>query len=118
GFDSRYNQQPALDPAPAGAVIARGSIVDLSAKVSESGHLDWEVPAGSWTILRMGYTPTGARNAPAPESGRGLECDKLSRDGLDAHWAGGLAPVLKALGPLAGKTLNNCLIDSYEMGGQ
>ena len=49
-------------------------------------------------------------------AGRGLECDKLSRKGVEAHWAGGIEPILKHLGPLAGKVVNNCLIDSYEVG--
>ena len=117
GFDSRYNQQPDLAPAPADSVISKSKTIDLTSKV-KNGKLDWDCPDGSWTILRIGHTPTGAKCAPAPESGRGLECDKLSRSGLDAHWAGGLAPLMKDLGPLAGKVLNNCLIDSYEMGGQ
>ncbi len=118
GYDYRYNQQPALDEFPAASVVARAGILDLTAKLGQDGRLEWDAPAGSWTVLRIGFTPTGAVNAPSPESGRGLECDKLSRAGLDAHWAGGLAPLLKDLGPLAGKTLNNCLIDSYEVGGQ
>ena len=45
------------------------------------GRLAWDVPAGKWTILRFGHTSTGVENAPAPASGRGLECDKLSTAG-------------------------------------
>ncbi|MBL8764049.1 MAG: hypothetical protein JNM07_07250 [Phycisphaerae bacterium] len=118
GYESRYNQQPTPGSIPVESIIARNSIVDLTAALGKDGRLEWDVPAGSWTVLRIGHTPTGAMNAPSPDSGRGLECDKLSRAGLDAHWAGGLAPLMKDLGPLAGKVLNNCLIDSYEMGGQ
>ena len=36
-------------------------------------------PTGKWTILRFGHTSTGKQNHPAPEAGRGLECDKLSK---------------------------------------
>jgi hypothetical protein len=117
GYEYRYEQQPSLDPLPAPAIIKRESIIDLTGRFAD-GRLTWDAPDGAWTVLRIGYTPTGAKNAPAPDSGRGPECDKLSKEGLDAHWAGGIAPVLLALGPLAGKTFNNCLIDSYEMGGQ
>ncbi len=117
GFDYRYGQDPAADAVPEAGIISREKIVDLTERVS-NGKLEWDVPEGSWTIVRMGHTPTGARNAPSPASGRGLECDKFSREALDAHWAGMMGPVVEALGPLAGKTLNNCLIDSYEMGGQ
>ncbi|MCK6475444.1 MAG: hypothetical protein L6Q35_01280, partial [Phycisphaerales bacterium] len=116
GIEYRYNQQPATGGSE--GAVRRDEVVDLSAKLGADGSLDWEAPAGSWTIIRIGETLTGARNAPSPESGRGLECDKLSREALDVHWAGMMGPVIKDLGPLAGKTLNNCLIDSYEMGGQ
>lgn len=118
GYEARYGQQPALDEYPADAVVQRAAIVDLTSKLGSDGRLTWDVPAGDWTILRIGYTPTGKDNHPSPESGRGLECDKLSRAGLDAHWAGMMGPVIQDVGPLAGKTLNNVLIDSYEVGHQ
>ena len=38
-------------------------------------------PQGKWTVLRIGYTPTGKDNHPAPAGGLGLECDKLSQEG-------------------------------------
>ena len=37
------------------------------------------VPQGRWRILRMGHTTTGHTNATGG-GGRGLECDKFSRD--------------------------------------
>ena len=116
GGGSGYGQQPATTEVPAEATVARGQIVDLTSKLAAHGKLAWEVPAGDWTILRLGHTPTGAVNSPAPEAGRGLEVDKLSREAFDAFWAGGVTPVLTKLGPLAGQSLNQCLIDSYEVG--
>jgi alpha-L-rhamnosidase len=83
------------------------------------GTLTADIPAGSWTILRMGHTPTGETNHPAPATGRGLECDKLSRAALDTHWAGMMGPIVNRAGKRDGITgLNNCLIDSYEVGSQ
>lgn len=111
----QYGLQPASDSVPADAGVARASMVELKAA---DGKVDWDVPAGEWTIMRIGYTPTGAVNAPSPTSGRGLEVDKMSREAFDAFWAGGMGPLIKELGPLAGKTLNNVLIDSYEVGCQ
>ncbi len=118
GYEARYDQQPDLAAVAADAVISRGAMVDVTAQLQADGRFTWSVPAGEWTILRIGYTPTGAVNAPSPESGRGLECDKLSRAALDQHWAGMMGPVIADLGPLAGRTLNNSLIDSYEVGHQ
>ena len=98
--------------------VQRKAIVDLTSKLDASGRLDWQVPAGDWIILRVGHTPTGRVNRPAPKEGEGLECDKLSKEALDLHWAGFMQKILDDIGPLAGKTLNNALIDSYEVGGQ
>lgn len=118
GYDPRYGMAPEPAEFPAAAITRRDAILDLTAKLAPDGTLTAELPAGNWTILRLGYTTTGKENAPAPDSGRGLECDKLSRDGLDAHWKGMMGPVIADLGPLAGKVLNNVLIDSYEVGHQ
>lgn len=120
GFETRYALQPDTKPLPAAATIALDDIVDLTAKLAggDAGalRLAWNVPEGDWTILRIGHTPTGKTNHPSPEAGRGLECDKLSSEALDLHWEKGVQPVLDAIGPLAGKVLNNSLIDSYEVG--
>lgn len=118
GFQERYGQLPQPETFPPEAILKRDALLDLTSKLGKEGHLVWEVPAGEWTILRFGYTPTGAVNAPSPDSGRGLEVDKFSRAAFDSHWAGMMGPILKDLGPLAGKTVNNCLIDSYEVGHQ
>ncbi|MBV9867409.1 MAG: hypothetical protein JO316_18790 [Abitibacteriaceae bacterium] len=107
---------PAPDQTATDAVIS--NVVDVSAHMQPNGHLTWDVPEGDWTILRFGHTPTGATNEPGPPEATGPECDKLSREAVDAHWAGAVAPVLKALGPLAGKSFNDVLIDSYEVGSQ
>ena len=113
---SAYGQQPAAADVAPQAVIQRRQIVDLSKMMMPDGKLTWDFPAGEWTILRIGHTPTGAINSPAPEAGRGLEVDKLSREAFDAFWAGGVAPILGKLGPLVGQSVNQCLIDSYEVG--
>ncbi len=113
----KYGIQPSLEALPADASIKRDAVIDLTDKLKD-GKLECDLPAGDWTIMRIGYTPTGAQCAPAPASGRGLEVDKMSREALDRFWAGGMAPLIKELGPLAGKVLNNVLVDSYEMGAQ
>ena len=118
GFNDQavLSSQNASD-STAGA-IQRGAVIDLTSKMTTDGKLTWQVPAGRWVILRVGYTPTGVENHPAPESGRGLECDKMSKAALDAHWDGFMQKILDDIGPLAGKALDSSLIDSYEVGGQ
>ena len=65
--------------------------------------MSWDVPEGKWTILRLGHTPTGTVNRPAPEDARGLECDKLSREAAEAQFAGLMGKLIADVGPLAGK---------------
>ena len=108
---------PEPDGPAAGAILPQNTI-DLTSQLTADGHLHWSVPAGKWIIQRFGYTPTGVLNHPAPKEGEGLECDKFSTAALDAHWDGFMQKILDDIGPLAGKTLNSSLIDSYEVGGQ
>jgi hypothetical protein len=101
-----------------GGAIPRDGVMDLTAKLSADGRLTWDVPPGEWIILRLGHTPTGVENHPAPAEGTGLECDKFSTTALDAHWAGFVQKLVNDAGPLVGHTFNSTLIDSYEVGGQ
>ena len=74
---------------------------------------------GSGTAYRrLGYTTNGQMVTAAAESGIGLECDKLSRVGINAHFNRYLRPLLDELKPYCGTTLTHILIDSWEAGGQ
>ncbi|MCW3092025.1 MAG: DNA-binding protein, partial [Ferruginibacter sp.] len=53
------------------------SIIDITSKFDKTGRLNWNVPAGRWTILRMGHTSTGHRNDTGG-GGKGLESDKFN----------------------------------------
>ena len=109
---------PAAATAKPGAVIRRDAMVDLTSRMKPDGRLDWDVPPGKWIILRIGYTPNGMKNHPAAAGGEGLECDKLSKEALDLHWAGFMQKVLDDIKPLGGRGLVGSLIDSYEVHGQ
>lgn len=117
-YERGDNIEPATGPeAPPQAIVKKSAIVDLTARF-QNGKLSWDVPAGNWTILRVGHTPTGKDNHPAPPEGTGPEVDKLSKTALDAHWNGMMQPLLDEIGPLAGKSINNALVDSYEVHSQ
>jgi len=119
GFSFLFQYESVPTPAvPETAAIPRPAVVDLTSKLSQEGRLDWDVPAGRWTILRLGYSLTGAKNRPAVSSGAGLEADKLSRPHMEAYLKDYLDPIAKALGPLFGKRLGYLLIDSWEAGMQ
>lgn len=109
-FDPDPSLQPLTPP------IRR--FVNLTSALDSDGRLTWYVPQGDWTILRIGHVTNGKYNHVPPAEGEGLEVDKLSREAVTAHWEGMMALVIADAGPLAGKTLDEVLIDSYEVGSQ
>ncbi|MCC6694747.1 MAG: hypothetical protein IT365_03855 [Candidatus Hydrogenedentes bacterium] len=103
---------------PVEMCVEPARLTDLSTHMDATGHLAWDVPPGRWTIMRFGHTSTGVENAPAPPSGRGLECDKLSKDGIEAHFNGMMAKLIADSGDSAGPVLSATHIDSWENGAQ
>ncbi|WP_254562841.1 glycosyl hydrolase [Dyadobacter diqingensis] len=79
--------------------------------------LEWKVPAGEWTILRFGYTPTDAEVSTSSGAWQGHVIDYLSEKNFNRYWDTNIEPLLKAIGPLAGKTLRYLQTDSFEAGG-
>lgn len=114
----RNHLLPETKEIPNAAIVHKESIVDITSKLTKGGVLEWKVPKGEWVILRIGHTPNGAKNRPAVDGGHGLEVDKMSTAALDDYWNKGVQPILNKLGDLVGETVNNCLIDSYEVGSQ
>jgi hypothetical protein len=106
------------DETPAGAAIDRDAILDLTARLQPDGTLDWEAPEGNWTVLRLGYSLTGAKNRPATPAGLGYEVDKLSRKHTEAYYEAYTRPIAEALGEHFGGSLRYLLIDSWEAGQQ
>ncbi|HEY5911815.1 MAG TPA: glycosyl hydrolase [Verrucomicrobiae bacterium] len=103
---------------PEGAAIPRAQVLDLSSRLDQQGRLRWDVPVGSWTILRFGHTSTGRKNHPAPEGGLGLECDKLGKAGVKAAFGGLIARLAAESRSVAPGTLLSTHIDSWEVGSQ
>src|SRR5213075_1257226 len=54
-FLFEYESVP-TPPTPSASIIQQSEIVDLTKKMNKDGTLNWSVPAGNWTILRMGYS--------------------------------------------------------------
>ncbi|MFA6543714.1 MAG: glycosyl hydrolase [Limisphaerales bacterium] len=100
----------------AGAADAPG--IPLAGIVNLTGKDKWTAPAGDWTVLRVGHTPTGAHNAPATKAGVGLECDKLNPRGIEAQQAAFVDKMLAAATPAAKRIYKHTWIDSWEVGPQ
>lgn len=98
--------------------IEQDRILDISEMMAADGKLAWDVPEGKWTVVRFGHTCTGAENSPAPATGRGLECDKLSKVGARAAFDGMIAKLAGDVGADLGKSFVATHVDSWENGSQ
>jgi len=104
--------------ATGSAVIQRSHIIDLTSKMTDDGTLNWDVPAGKWTIIRIGYSLTGAKNRPELPAATGYEVDKLNPKYVEAYFRNYTMPFMKSLGSLFGTTLRYMTMDSWEAGMQ
>ncbi len=118
-FDKlRDKKEPDRRPAPAGELIEPGQLIEITSQLDREGRVHWQVPPGNWTILRLGYQPTGRQNHPAPVEGRGLEISKLSAAAVDFFWDQSIARFVQLAGARTGKTFTYVEIDSFEVGHQ
>jgi hypothetical protein len=102
-------QTPSFDTQ---GIIDPGEILDLTELLRADGTLSWSPPEGYWTLIRFGYTSTGATNHPAREGGQGFEVDKMDAAAVRRFFDNAVAPVLE----LAGGKLSVVAIDSWEGG--
>ncbi len=113
--------EPLTAKGSGGSVIEQKSIVNLTDKLHKDGTLNWEIPAGKWTIMRFGKRNNGAVTRPAPLPGLGFEADKFDTASFDAHYDAYINKLVRRT--LPEKPKNGCgwtmiHIDSWEMGAQ
>ena len=100
-----------------GSVVQKSDVIDLTAKMEADGTLEWSAPAGEWTVMRMGYSLTGATNAPAPLEATGFEVDKLKMGATKRFMDEYLKLYEDASGGMMGKHgVTNVATDSWEAG--
>lgn len=99
----------------ASGVWQRSQTVDLT-KFADEGRLTWDAPAGTFSVLRIGYTLHGNMIKCVGSGPTGLEIDTMSAEAIDAHFAETGAKLIADAGPLVGKTLQYFHIDSWELG--
>ncbi|TNJ45032.1 hypothetical protein KFZ70_11995 [Tamlana fucoidanivorans] len=93
-------------------------VIDLSDKLDEAGVLNWDAPEGNWTIMRMGMTPTGTKNAPAAPQGVGYEIDKMNSGLAQYHFDNFVGEFLKRIPEESKSAFKYVVADSYEQGSQ
>lgn len=110
---SQYAATPKVDKADA---IPSGTVLNLTSKLRSDGTLDWDVPPGRWSILRMGYSLTGKKNHPATPAATGYEVDKLSKEHVLKYMQAYTSMISHAISPYYGKSFQYLLMDSWEAG--
>ena len=96
------------------AWVDPATIVNITGSMDSLGQLNWAVPEGKWTVLRIGHVNTGQRNGPAPPEATGWESTKLSKSGIRANFDGYIGRLIKQDGVLKDGLLQGVLLDSWE----
>ncbi len=119
GFNLFYEYEAApTPPFSPESLISPADVIDLTSRMDKEGTLNWDVPPGKWTILRMGYSLVGSKNRAGTPPGLGLEVDKLNAKHVQSYFRGYMDPIERALGPLLGRSLRYVMMDSWEAGMQ
>jgi hypothetical protein len=114
----RISKSTTTEQVPDNTCVPSNKIIDLTNKLDKDGKLNWNVPAGEWTIIRIGHTSTGHQNETAG-GGKGLECDKFNPAAVTLQfnkWFGAF------YNHVDGTTIKQVLqflhVDSWECGSQ
>ncbi|GGH08908.1 glycosyl hydrolase [Silvibacterium dinghuense] len=99
------------DPTFADASVAEVHVLNLRT----DGFVHIQLPAGTWEILRVGYTNSGARVSTSSDTWKGLAIDYLSSHAFDHYWDQNVKPLLIAAKPY--HSLKYLATDSWEVGG-
>lgn len=99
--------------------VPSADVIDVTEHLQADGNFDWTPPQGPWTVLRLGYSLTGAINHPASPAATGLEVDKLNRLHAKSYIETYLQQYEQALGgDLVQHGLRNVHLASFEAGPQ
>jgi hypothetical protein len=114
----RVSKRTTAKEVPSNLAIPLSKMINLTKQLKANGTLNWTPPSGEWTILRIGHTSTGQRNATGG-AGIGLECDKFNPQAISLQFNNWYGEALKHAGSeIAGKVLNTFHVDSWECGSQ
>jgi len=94
--------------------IKKSEIINLTDKFND-GVLSWDAPEGDWTIIRYGWTCTGASTSTTSDGWNGLSLDHLNPDAFKKFSDDVIMPLITAA-QSSGNSLHFLQTDSWEMG--
>ncbi|WP_232824783.1 glycosyl hydrolase [Algibacillus agarilyticus] len=115
-FDSYQWPMPTTTDDPQ-LLVNADEVIDITKHV-KNGQLNWQVPAGDWTIVRYFMRPTGTENGPSAGLARGPEIDKQSKKIAQYHFDAYIGKFLSSMPAEDRTALKYAVIDSYEKGAQ
>ena len=115
---NEYQWPEQLDAGTEDMKIVKETVIDLTKNMLPDGTLNWEAPAGKWIVMRIGVTPTGTKNSPAPPEATGFEVDKMNRQHLAHHFDSYIGKILSDMPAEDRTAFKHVVADSYEMGSQ
>lgn len=117
GFVWRVARETTSQEVATADCIQLDEVVDLTSAL-RGDCLQTTLPEGEWVILRMGHTSTGHTNATGG-AGRGLECDKFSREAVGKQIDNWFGRIRSEVDPeVAQRVLKVLYVDSWECGSQ
>jgi hypothetical protein len=93
--------------------VQKKEIIDLTANY-KNGKLEWNAPAGEWTIIRYGYTCTGAKTSTNSDGWEGLSVDHLNPAAFELFSKTVITPLIKTAQSV-GNSVKYLQTDSWEM---
>jgi len=99
-------------------IISSNEIIDLSKQMTADGNLTWEVPEGSWKLIRFGLASENGKNHPAPIEGSGLECDRMDPEAVQMVFDGIVGRIYREAKAKGYNSFKGFETDSYEAGFQ
>ena len=92
--------------------------IDLTSMLAADGTVSWQkAPQGKWLVLRFLSVSNGGHTKHGRKEALGLECDKLSVEGIRLHWQSYVKPVIDSIRAHGGVLQGICM-DSHEAGPQ
>lgn len=94
--------------------IKKEGIIDLTAQCKD-GVLTWDAPEGTWTVIRYGWTCTGASTSTNSDGWSGLSLDHLNPQAFKKFSDDVIIPLINTA-RAAGNSVHFLQTDSWEMG--
>ncbi len=115
--DSSFRMYPYDITTLQDALLSKDKVIDITKFMDRNDTLNWDAPKGKWQIIRFGHASNLQLTRPCPGDIIGLECDRLSKKGIDSHYDAFTKKIIEECETMA-NSFPFVHIDSWEAHGQ